>query len=172
MTSSRCALGSEVRATAQLPLPSRWTRIDLSHTVGGGMVTDRGLPARSSVSSSAATRAVPPTAGGNEFQIGQLTMRANTGTYLDSPTRTATTSPPPTLDRLADLDAVMVNLVGSADPGIGPLQLLPYDIADKAVLIPTPDETGTRNHHRPAEPGTVGSGCDQAPSPGAVRRLR
>jgi kynurenine formamidase len=125
----------------------RCTRIDLSHTVEDGMVTYPGLPAPviGDFLSRAQSRA--HYAPGTEFQIGQLTMCANTGTYLDSPFHRYADSDDLAalpLDRLADLDAVRVNLVGSADRGIGPLQLLPYDLADKAVLI----HTGWDRHWR------------------------
>src|SRR3981189_2879963 len=59
--------------------------IDLSHTVEHGMITYKGLPAPiiCDYLSREASRA--RYAEGTEFQIGQIDMVANTGTYLDSP---------------------------------------------------------------------------------------
>ena len=57
--------------------------IDLSHTVEHGMVTYKGLPAPiiCDYLSREASRA--RYAEGTEFQIGQIEMVANTGTYVD-----------------------------------------------------------------------------------------
>src|SRR6267143_1546528 len=59
--------------------------IDLSHTVEHGMITYKGLPAPivCDYLSREASRA--RYAEGTEFQIGQIEMVANTGTYVDSP---------------------------------------------------------------------------------------
>ncbi|MDQ1470476.1 MAG: hypothetical protein QOJ99_1956, partial [Bryobacterales bacterium] len=59
--------------------------IDLSHTVANGTVTYPGLPAPliCDFLSREDSRAIY--AEGVEFHIGQITMVANTGTYLDTP---------------------------------------------------------------------------------------
>src|ERR1700712_869772 len=59
--------------------------IDVSHTVAHGTVTYPGLPAPliCDFLSREASRAIY--AAGVEFHIGQITMVANTGTYLDTP---------------------------------------------------------------------------------------
>lgn len=59
--------------------------VDLSHTIGHGMVTYPGLPGPviSDHLSREASRAVY--APGTEFHIGRIDMVANTGTYLDTP---------------------------------------------------------------------------------------
>jgi kynurenine formamidase len=59
--------------------------IDVSHTVGDGMVTYKGLPAPlicDFLSREASRERYAP---GTEFHIGRIDMVANTGTYLDSP---------------------------------------------------------------------------------------
>ena len=59
--------------------------IDVSHTIEGGMVTYKGLPAPIICDwlSREASRA--RYAPGTEFHIGKIEMVANTGTYVDSP---------------------------------------------------------------------------------------
>ena len=61
------------------------TVIDLSHEIEHGLVTYRGLPAPeiSDWLSRDASRAKYAT--GTTFQIGRITMVANTGTYVDAP---------------------------------------------------------------------------------------
>src|SRR3979411_73547 len=66
------------------PIPPE-TLIDLSHTVAHGLITYEGLPAPiicDYLSREASRKLYAP---GTEFQIGQIEMVANTGTYLDSP---------------------------------------------------------------------------------------
>jgi hypothetical protein len=85
------------------------TIVDLSHVLADGTVTYPGLPAPviGDFLSRAQSRA--HYAPGTEFQIGQLTMCANTGTCPDSPFHRYADSDDLAalpLDRLADLDAV------------------------------------------------------------------
>jgi arylformamidase len=54
------------------------------------------------------------------------------GTYLD-----ATDVAELPLERLADLDAVVVNVAGSAGRAVDRAHLLPYDVAGRAVLVHT-----------------------------------
>src|SRR5205823_7404988 len=94
------------------------TLIDLSHTVEHGMITYKGLPAPiiCDYLSREASRAVY--APGTEFQIGNIEMVANTGTYVDSPFHRfadgADLAALP-LARLADLPGVVVRV----DPAQG-----------------------------------------------------
>jgi arylformamidase len=46
------------------------------------------------------------------------------------------------LERLVDLDGVVVDVSGAADPTVGRAALLPYDLRDRAVLIHTGRDTG------------------------------
>ncbi|HET9707684.1 MAG TPA: cyclase family protein [Gemmatimonadales bacterium] len=113
--------------------------IDLSHVVSDGMVTYPGLP--SPVISDHLSRTASHTryAAGTEFQIGKIEMIANTGTYVDAPSHRyadgADLADLP-LDRLADLDGVVIRRVGmgrvvdrDAFAGI--------PVEDRAVLIHT-----------------------------------
>jgi kynurenine formamidase len=123
------------------------TRIDLSHEVEDGMVTYRGLPAPVICDFLSRERSREYYAAGTEFQIGQITMCANTGTYVDSPFHRFPDGidlaglP---LDRLADLDAVTIDVAGSGERAIDRGQLLPYDVGGKAVLV----RTGWDRHWR------------------------
>jgi arylformamidase len=116
------------------------TRVDLSHDVEDGMITFPGLPGPriGEVLTHAEIRS--RYAGGTEFQIGEIAMVANTGTYVDSPFHryadredVAALS----LDRVADVDAVVVNVAGTERRAVDRRLLLPFDVADKAVLVHT-----------------------------------
>lgn len=114
--------------------------VDLSHEIEDGMITYRGLPAPVVCDFLTYEQSREHYAAGTEFQIGRIDMCANTGTYLDSPAhrfRGGADLAALSLDRLADLDAVTVNIAGSGRRAIDRLQLLPYDVAGKAVLIHT-----------------------------------
>ncbi len=121
--------------------------VDLSHTVEEGMITYRGLPAPVMCDFLSREQSRATYAPGTEFQIGQITMVANTGTYVDSPYHRyadgADLSGLP-LERLADLDAVTIDVTGAAQRAIGAAQLLPYDLRGRAVLV----RTGWDRHWR------------------------
>ncbi|HEY0376736.1 MAG TPA: cyclase family protein [Pyrinomonadaceae bacterium] len=112
--------------------------VDLSHAVGHGMITYRGLPAPviSDHLSRADSRALY--AAGTEFQIGKIEMVANTGTYLDSPFHRyedgADLAQLP-LTSLADLDAVVVR--ASDGRSIDARRFGNVEVSDKAVLVHT-----------------------------------
>src|SRR4051812_41501242 len=105
--------------------------VDLSHVIHDGMVTYPGLPAPeiSDHLSREASRATY--APGTEFQIGRITMVANTGTYLDTPAHRyeggddlATVA----IERLVDIPGLMLDLAG-APHAIGPDQLAGVEVA-------------------------------------------
>ena len=131
----RAAAAAPVNASA-----AGRTHIDLSHTVQDGMITYPGLPAPviSDVVSREASR--EHYAPGTEFHIGSIQLCANTGTYLDSPFHRYADGidlaglP---LERLADLDAVVVDVTGMAGRAVDRQQLLPYDVEGRAVLVHT-----------------------------------
>jgi len=116
------------------------TRIDLSHVVEDGMTTYPGLPVP--VISDVLTREASREryAPGTEFHIGQIAMCANTGTYVDSPFHRYADGADLAalaLDRLADLDAVVVDVNDAPDRAIGAEQLAPFDLRGVAVLVRT-----------------------------------
>ena len=122
-------------------------KIDLSHVVEDGMITYKGLPAPviCDFLSREASRA--NYAEGTEFQIGKIEMVANTGTYLDSPFhRFADGHDLSELDlaSLADRDAVVVRVTGSAERAITRAAFAPVDVRGRAVLV----HTGWDRHWR------------------------
>lgn len=128
------------RATAEDGQAGGRIRIDLSHVVEDGMVTYPGLPAPAIRDFLGREESRARYAPGTEFQIGMIELCGNTGTYLDSPFHRypdgADLAGLP-LERLADLDAVVVDVSGQAGRPVDRSQLLPYDIGGKAVLVRT-----------------------------------
>ncbi|MBJ7483517.1 cyclase family protein [Brevundimonas sp.] len=59
--------------------------LDLSHTIEGGMITYKGLPAPLICDHLSREASRGNYDAGAEFQIGRIDMVGNTGTYLDSP---------------------------------------------------------------------------------------
>lgn len=114
--------------------------VDLSHVVRDGLVTYPGLPAPiigDHLSREASRATYAP---GTEFQIGRIEMVANTGTYVDAPSHRyvdgadlASLS----LERVADLPGVVVDVRGSAGRAIGAQAFLPYALRGRAVLVLT-----------------------------------
>ena len=123
-----------------MPTPDVRTRIDLSHTVEDGMVTYPGLPAPviSDVLSREASR--ERYAPGTEFVIGQVVLCGNTGTYVDSPFHRYADGADLgglELDRLADVDGLLIDASARSERAIGPGGLTGHDLAGKAVLFRT-----------------------------------
>jgi kynurenine formamidase len=114
--------------------------VDLSHTVEDGMITYKGLPAPvvcDFLSREASRKLYAP---GTEFHIGKIEMVANTGTYLDSPFHRYAYGKDLselTLDRLANLEAVVVRWDFAMGRAIGLKAFDGLDVRGKAVLIHT-----------------------------------
>lgn len=123
--------------------------IDLSHIVEDGMTTYPGLPGPvvCDFLSREASRA--HYAPGTEFHIGQITLVANTGTYVDSPFhrypdgKDLAELP---LESLANLPGVRL-CVPPEVRAIGPEWFAGLDVAGKAVLV----QTGWSRHWRTAQ---------------------
>ena len=121
--------------------------IDLSHTIEDGMITYRGLPAPvicDFLSREASRELYAP---GTEFQIGQITLISNTGTYVDVPFHRYADGDDladVAVDRLADLPGVLVRVTASAGRAIDRETFLPVDVRGKAVLV----HTGWDRHWR------------------------
>jgi len=131
-------------------------RIDLSHAVEDGMVTYPGLPAPVICDFLSREQSRAHYAPGTEFQIGTIELCANTGTYLDSPFHRYAGGidlADLPLERLADLDAVVVDVSGQTGRAVDRNQLLPYDVGGKAVLVRTGWDrhwrTGAYSHGHP-----------------------
>lgn len=123
------------------------TLIDLSHTIEDGMITYKGLPAPLICDHLTRAQSRELYAPGTEFQIGQITMVANTGTYIDSPFHRFADGADIaglTLSALAGLDAVVVHLDGMSGRQIPAEAFAALDVRAKAVLI----HTGWSRHWR------------------------
>jgi arylformamidase len=112
--------------------------VDLSHVIEDGMITYPGLPGPEIGDHMTREASRAHYAPGTEFHIGRICMVANTGTYLDTPehryqdgTDVATTP----LDRMVDLEGVLVDAVGGQS--VGPELLQGHAVAGRAVLLHT-----------------------------------
>lgn len=128
-------------------------RVDLSHVIEEGMITVPGLPAPR-IRPHSVSAQLPPGhyAPGVSFAIGEVMMCGNTGTYLDSPAHRfpdGVDLAALPLDRLADLDAIVVDVAGMSVQAIGTGHLVPYEVRDKAVLIRTGWDAhwGSKEYH-------------------------
>ncbi len=114
--------------------------MELSHVLRDGLVTYPGLPGpviEDHLSREASRSLYSP---GTEFQIGRITMVANTGTYVDTPAHRYADAPDLAqvpLDRLVELDGVVIDVRGASGRAIGPEAFLPYPVAGRAVLVLT-----------------------------------
>ena len=113
--------------------------VELSHPIHHGMVTYPGLPGPE-LSDYLPREASPARYGpGTEFHIGRITMIANTGTYLDSPSHAfagVTDIAGLPLGRLADLDGIVVRV----EPGRRAIDrdaLAAFEVGGRAVLVHT-----------------------------------
>lgn len=117
--------------------------VELSHVIRDGMVTLPNLPGPvlgKQLTREASREIYAP---GTEFEIGSITMVTNTGTYMDSPNHRYPDGHDLTgftLERTADLPAVVVRLEDSGRLGIDAAALATYDVRGKAVLLHTGDD--------------------------------
>ena len=128
-------------------LPTGRSVIDLSHPISHGMVTYPGLPGPEITDHLTREAAEASYGPGVTFQIGRISMVANTGTYVDSPFhRFAGGADLAGIDlaRHADLDGVVVRLTDRDRRGITPEELAAIDVAGRAVLL----HTGWDRHWR------------------------
>jgi arylformamidase len=127
--------------TAPGPNPSRAAlHVDLSHTIHNGLITYKGLPAPVICDYLSRENSRKFYDEGTTFQIGQIQMVANTGTYLDSPFHrfdNAKDLSELELPSLADLEAVLVRVTGATGRSINREVFVPLDVRGKAVLVET-----------------------------------
>ena len=86
-------------------------------------------------------------AEGTTFEIGRISMVANTGTYVDSPLHRFAEGEDLSgmpLEKLADLETVVVRVAGSDVRAIDVETLLAHDVRGKAVLLHTGDAIALR----------------------------
>lgn len=130
--------------------------IDLSHPIEHGMTTYPGLPGPEISDHMSRDDSRPRYSPGTEFQIGRISMVANTGTYLDSPFHRYPDGPDLAgldLSTLVDVDGVHVDATGSGR-AIGPDAFEPYEVRGRAVLVRTgwDQHWGTAKYGDPEHP--------------------
>jgi kynurenine formamidase len=120
--------------------------IDVSHVIEDGLVTYRGLPAPVVCDFLSRERSRQLYAPGVEFHIGQVTMVANTGTYLDAPFHRYADGVDVAglpLESVADLEGVVVACEGGGR-AIGVEAFDGVRVRGRAVLV----RTGWDRHWR------------------------
>jgi kynurenine formamidase len=135
----RAAIANSAAASARF--------VDLSHTIEDGMITYKGLPAPLICDHLSRADSRSLYAPGTEFQIGRITMVANTGTYIDAPFHRYEDGYDVAgfeMSSIADVDAVVVHLDGMRGRSIERSELAALDVAGKAVLV----HTGWAKHWR------------------------
>lgn len=114
--------------------------IDLSHTIEAGMITYKGLPAPIICDFLSREESRGLYAPDTEFHIGRIDMVANTGTYVDSPFHRYADGRDLAdlqLERLADVDALLVDVTGSTSRAIGRRHFDGLRVSGRAVLVRT-----------------------------------
>jgi kynurenine formamidase len=115
-------------------------RVDLSHAIHDGLVTYPGLPAPEITEHLPREASVGKYAPGVTFQIGRISLVANTGTYLDSPWHRYAEGADLSglsLDALVDLEGVLLRATGTGRREIDAVDLAPLEVRGKAVLLQT-----------------------------------
>lgn len=120
---------------------NRRTRlIELNHTIEDGMLTYKGLPAPVICDHLSRAQSRQLYAEGTEFQIGKITLVANTGTYIDTPFHRFADGfdlaglP---LESITELDGVVVRALDLPARAISRSAFEGIDVAGKAVLVHT-----------------------------------
>ena len=122
------------------PATSERRIVELSHAIAHGAITYPGLPGPEITEHLTREAAEAIYGPGVRFQIGRISMVGNTGTYVDSPFHRfddGVDLAALSLSRLADLEGVVIRVVGSDRRAVDVSDLLPYDVAGRAVLIHT-----------------------------------
>ncbi|MFO0844889.1 MAG: cyclase family protein [Gemmataceae bacterium] len=153
-----------------MPEPTRL--IDVSHAVEHGMTTYPGLPGPIVCDYLSREDSRKVYAPGVEFQIGKVELVSNTGTYLDSPFHryadgTDLSGLP--LERLANLDAVVLRWERCAGRAVSASAFRELDVAGKAVLVHTGwDEHWRTPRYFEAHPYLTGDAATWLRDQGAV----
>jgi kynurenine formamidase len=119
---------------------SNSTLAELSHVVRHGMITYPGLPGPVIEDHLSRAESRDRYAAGTEFQIGRITLVANTGTYADVPFHRfsdgADLAQVP-LSRFVDLPGVAISASPAGARSIGPEAFDGLEVTGQAVLIRT-----------------------------------
>jgi kynurenine formamidase len=114
--------------------------VDLSHEIVNGMTTHPGIPPPSISTFLTHEASAARYAPGTTFEIGRIDLVANTGTYLDTPAHRFPGQPglaDLALERVVDLEGVLVDCRSATERGIGPDAFRGVDVRGRAVLLAT-----------------------------------
>jgi kynurenine formamidase len=114
--------------------------VELSHQIHDGLVTYPGLPAPTIDEHLTREASREKYAPGTEFSIGRITMIANTGTYLDTPSHRFADGVDLSglsLEQVVDLEGVLVDMTAHESRAIGPDAFDGLEVAGRAVLVQT-----------------------------------
>ena len=114
--------------------------IDLSHTIDGGMVTYKGLPAPLICDHISREQSRGIYAPGTEFQIGRIEMVGNTGTYIDTPFHRCADGHDLAglaLARVSDVPGLVVRIAEGSGRAIDADAFEGLDVMGRAVLVHT-----------------------------------
>jgi arylformamidase len=145
------------------------TFVDLSHPIAHGMVTYPGLPAPEISSHLSFADSAGHYSEGTEFQIGRISMVANTGTYLDTPAhryRDGHDLAGLPLARCAMLPVAVI----AGGPQFGSESFAGLDLAGRAVLLASGWDRhwGTETYGDPRHPHLTAAGAQTLVSAGAA----
>jgi arylformamidase len=132
--------GPSDRQAGQPAGPGRRRIVDLSHPIRHGLVTFPGLPAPEMRPYLTRERSRSRYAPGTEFEISQITMVGNTGTYLDSPFHRypdGTDLAGLPLESCVDLPGVVVAAASAGSRAVDAAALAALDVTGRAVLLHT-----------------------------------
>ena len=123
-------------------MPADATRriVDLSHEIVDGMTTHPGIPAPSISTFLTHEASTARYAPGTTFEIGRIDLVANTGTYIDTPAHRfpgGQDLADLALERLVDLEGVLVDCRGLTERAIGPEAFDGVSVQGRAVLVAT-----------------------------------
>ena len=114
--------------------------VDLSHEIVDGMTTHPGIPAPSISTFLTHEASTGRYAPGTTFEIGRIDLVANTGTYIDTPAHRfpgGQDLADLALERVVDLDGVLVDCRGATERAIGPEAFRGIHVRGRAVLVAT-----------------------------------
>jgi len=114
--------------------------VDLSHEIVDGMVTHPGIPGPSISTFLTHEESAARYAPGTTFEIGRIDLVANTGTYIDMPAHRfpgRADLAALDLDRVVDVDGVLVDCRNAAERAIGPDAFDGVAVSGRAVLVAT-----------------------------------
>ena len=114
--------------------------VDLSHTIRDGLITYRGLPAPIICDFLTREASAIQYDDQSTFQIGEIKMVGNSGTYMDCPFHRYSDGSNFSelfISDMADLEGVMIKHHFSKGLAIDKTHFKPFDLRNKAVLIRT-----------------------------------